>query len=264
MTPHAPHSPPRSAEVHDAWEAIPGSPEATLALCCEHASARIPAPWTTTPADAPWMGTHWAIDLGARALTLGLAKALGAPAVLSRFSRLLCDANRPESAPDLCRPEVEGHPLSFNVGVDAAERQRRLDRFYRPYHAQIDHMLNTHRPRLLFSVHTFTPVYIGAPRSVQVGVLFDLHDELAARFADLLQPLDLLTELNQPWSGKAGLAFSPDLHGRKAGIPYLELEVRQDLLATPGRVEQLTGPMALALAELCAGLPEVHQGPASS
>jgi predicted N-formylglutamate amidohydrolase len=193
------------------------------------------------------METHWAIDLGARALTLDLARRLGAPAVLARFNRLLCDANRPEQAPDLCRPEVEGHTLSFNREVDETERERRLARFHRPYHARIDQMLRESRPQLLFSVHTFTPRYLDQVREVQLGVLFDLHDALGARLATLLEPTGLVVEQNAPWSGKAGLAYSPDRHGRAAGIPYLELEVRHDLLTTPDRVTAIGAAVAEAL-----------------
>lgn len=238
------------ALLHDAWEFVPGTPGTPVALCCEHASARIPEPWRVAGPDRPWMETHWAIDLGARALTLDLARRLGAPAVLARFNRLLCDANRPEHAPDLCRPEVEGHTLSFNREVDAAERQRRLARFHRPYHARIDQMLAESPAQLLFSVHTFTPRYLDQVREVQLGVLFDLHDELGARLAALLEPTGLVVEQNAPWSGKAGLAYSPDRHGRAAGIPYLELEVRNDLLQTPDSVTAISSAVAKALSAM--------------
>ena len=244
--------PPKSPDLieNDAWEAISAPPGAAVALCCEHASARIPPPWTTTAADAPWLQTHWSLDLGARALTIDLAARMGAPAVLARFNRLLCDANRPEHAADLCRAEVEGHVLSFNRGVDAAERERRLARFHRPYHGRIDRMLADGQPGLLFSVHTYTPRYLDQVRQVQLGVLFDLHDELGAHFAELLRPTGLQVEENAPWSGKKGLAYSPDRHGRAAGIPYLELEVRNDLLASAAAVSRIGATVAQALHSL--------------
>ncbi len=238
----------------DAVEAVPGPAGAPVLLCCEHASARVPAPWSVHPEDAPWMATHWAIDLGARALTLDLAARLGAPALLARFSRLLCDANRPPAAPDLARAEVEGHRLHLNRGIDAAERARRVARFHTPYHAALDAQLAPDPPQLLFSVHTFTPRYLDEVRTVQLGVLFDLHDALGARFAALLAPAGLETACNAPWSGKAGLAYSPDRHGRAAGVPYLELEVRNDLLATPDQVARIGTVVADALRAL---LPEV-------
>jgi len=65
-----------------------------IILTCEHASERMPEPFRFPEEDAWLVGTHWAYDLGAADLTRELADAIGAAAVLSRFSRLLIDPNR--------------------------------------------------------------------------------------------------------------------------------------------------------------------------
>jgi predicted N-formylglutamate amidohydrolase len=71
--------------------------------------------------------------------------------------------------------------------VDETERARRLSLLYDPYHAAVDAMLKgavraappAAPPVLVVSVHSFTPLYEGSPRAVEVGVLFNETDTLA-------------------------------------------------------------------------------------
>ncbi len=227
----------------------PGDP-GRFVFTCEHASNRLPVPYVATAADRRLLDDHWGWDPGAAELTQALRASMGGVAVLSDFTRLLVDPNRPTDAPDLVRREAESHRFSFNESVDAAEVKRRLARFHAPYHATIEAMLEARsgRDTMLFSLHSFTPVYEGRPRAVELGVLFELHDDLAARMADLLGRDGFVVALNEPYSGKSGLAHSVHFHGTAHGVPYLELEVRNDLLR-PG-VERVAASVERALRDL--------------
>ena len=164
--------------MSDAVETFAG--HGPILLTCEHASERVPPSWEWPDQDAWLRGTHWSHDLGARELTLELAAALDAAAVLSRFSRLIIDPNRPEDSPTLFRTEAEGREVHLNTrGLDAAERRRRLDRLLRPYHAALDEVVAASSAPTLVAMHTFTDLYEGQRRSLEVGVLFDLDGELA-------------------------------------------------------------------------------------
>lgn len=220
-------------EITDAYEVIAGAPDAPVFLTCEHASDRLPAGWSWPEADRRLSGTHWAWDPGAAEITRALAAALRAPAVLSRFTRLLADPNRPEDAETLFRAEADGAPVELNRRIDEAERARRLERFHRPYHAAIDRHLAAHRGGIVFSIHTFTPVYEGTRREVEVGVLFDTQEALAERAAEAIRAAGFRTALNEPWSGRAGLIYAAERHAGAHGRRALELEVRQDLAARP-------------------------------
>jgi predicted N-formylglutamate amidohydrolase len=203
---------------------------AGVVLTCEHASERTPPGYTWPEADARLAGTHWAFDLGAREITLELAKAIGGPAVLARFSRLFVDPNRPLDAPTLFRTEAEGLPVAMNVALAAGERERRVRELYDPFHAAIEEVVErTRDAKLVFAIHTFTPLYEGAPREVELGVLFDREDELAHELYEELLRSGRRVALNEPWSGKDGLIYSADGHARRRGLRALELEVRQDL-----------------------------------
>ncbi|MEZ4449485.1 MAG: N-formylglutamate amidohydrolase [Nannocystaceae bacterium] len=237
----------------DAVERLTPGSERRLLLICEHASQRLPERWVWPEEDRWLIGTHWAIDLGAAELTRALARALGCPAILARFSRLLVDPNRPEDSPTLFRDEAEGRPVALNHRLDDDERERRLAGYYRPYHRAIDQALAAAPEASIFSVHSFTPIYEGRPRAVELGILYDRHRELAARFADALTEAaaehapGLHIAHNEPYSGILGFAYSPERHGAAHGRRCLEIEVRQDLALDRARRPALLAILVAAL-----------------
>jgi predicted N-formylglutamate amidohydrolase len=205
-----------------------GDGRAGALFTCEHASERLPEPWRWTPDDEWIRGTHWAYDLGAAELARELARELDAVAVLSRFSRLLADPNRPEHSPDLCRASAEGRAIRLNAAIDSTERERRLTP-WRAYHDAVDLAVAGSTAPIVFAVHTFTPVYEGAPREVEVGVLFDEETALADRLHSAVAAAGFRVAMNEPYSGKLGLMYAVDRHARRHGRRPIELELRQDL-----------------------------------
>lgn len=147
--------------------------------------------------------------------------------------------------------EIDGQVLSFNSGVDAGELQRRQERYFDPYHDAIDRALELHRAETpgvrLCSVHSFTPMYLGQRRPMEVGVLFDEFDEIALTLEQALAAEGFETALNAPYSGKDGLIHAARRHGRKHDIVYLELEVRQDLIETAEKADTIASRIARAL-----------------
>lgn len=212
-----------------------------LVLTCEHASAALPPPLRASAQDRAWLATHWGVDIGAADVTRALSQALDAPAVLGVASRLVLDLNRSPDDPTLALPAVEGVALGFNAGLDAAGRAERIAGLHVPYHdavaATLQGRLARPGPVLLFSVHSFTPDYMGTIRAVEMGVLFDAYEGLARVLAESLSAEGWHTRLNEPWSGLEGLIYSANRHGRATGCPYLEIEIRQDLIDTPRKAE---------------------------
>lgn len=199
----------------------------------------MPSPLQWPAADAHLVGTHWAYDLGAWELTEELSEASQCAAVLANFSRLVVDPNRPLDSPTLFRNIAEGQPVVLNQDLSAADRELRIAEFYRPYHDAVDRAVAQSSAPQLFSVHTFTPVYEGQPRSMEIGVLFDRHEAEARALADALSAAGYGVALNEPYSGKEGLIYSVDLHAQKHGRVALEIEVRQDLAVDPAYRKRL-------------------------
>lgn len=232
----------------DAVEVIAGECDARVFLTCEHATQRMPLGWRWPDRDRRLIDTHWAFDLGARELTHGLAAQLDAGAVLSRFTRLLIDPNRPHDSPTLFRAEAEGEPVELNTRLlDDAERRRRIEHLWRPYHEAVDRALAATRAPVLLAMHTFTPIYEGRRRELEIGVLFDREEALATELAAGLGARGLRVALNEPYSGKAGLMFAGDLHASAHGRRAVELEVRQDLATDPRFRDELAGLLASLL-----------------
>jgi predicted N-formylglutamate amidohydrolase len=216
-----------------AFEVLPGRAGSTIFLTAEHAMERFPRGYALGRGDTWLAGTHWAYDIGAEPLVRELAEALAAPAVMAGFSRLLVDPNRAEHEETLFRVEADGRLIELNARLSEVERERRLAAFYRPYHQAVDARLARTRAEVLFSVHSFTRVYEGAVREMELGILFNREDELAERLRGALEKDGFRVAMNAPYSGKDGLihaaARDAGAHGRRA----LELEVRQDLAVDP-------------------------------
>jgi len=215
-----------------------------VVFTCEHASADLPEPWTWPEEDHWLVDTHWASDIGAGAFTRRVARLMNAPAVLSRFSRLLIDPNRPLDSDTLVRKNADGRTVQLNELLLDTERQRRIDRFYLPYHEAVSAMVERSEGDTVFSIHTFTDNYEGDARVLEIGVLFDHDEEPAYRLVRHLEEAGFHVLANEPWSGKAGLAYSAVRHAREFGRCALEIEARQDLIVD----ESFAGRLAEAIA----------------
>ncbi len=229
-----------------------------LILTCEHSSNRIPEELRVTDSDRPWLDTHWAWDKGAPDVVRTLTEETGSCAVLATSSRLVCDPNRVVNHPQWIREEMEGYSLTFNQDLGTEERERRRLRYYEPYHVHANRLVEERVAAggapLLLAIHSFTPHYETEDRWMHMGVIFDTHEELALRLKELLGQEGFDTALNQPYSGALGQMYSPRRHGRSHDLPYLELEMRQDLFSTPERASRAVAAVCRAVRTL-AGLP---------
>ncbi|MEM9063532.1 MAG: N-formylglutamate amidohydrolase [Pseudomonadota bacterium] len=204
-----------------------------LVLVCDHASNAVPPEVTPLGLPDEDMNRHIAFDVGAAGVTRGLAQRLGAPAVLSTWSRLVIDPNRGADDPTLVMKLSDGAIIAGNRDVGPAEVARRLERYYWPYHHAVDAALNdAGSDAVLVSVHSFTPQFRGRPiRPWHVGLLWDHDDRLVAPLLDELRAeSDLFIGDNEPYSGQlAGDCMW--MHGTQRGIPHVLIEVRNDLIA---------------------------------
>lgn len=221
-------------DIHDFGE------RARVVLTCEHASERIPEALARDedpvwPDEDAWLrGTHWSYDLGAEALAVEYARAVGARLVCARFSRLFVDPNRPLGHPTLFRREAEGRVIALNASLSDDEQRLRIERLYAPFHDAVDRTVaSSPEAEIVLAIHTFTPVYEGRRRTLEIGVLFDREDELGRRIAAGLADAGFRVAENEPYSGKDGLIHVAATHGDRYGKRALELEVRQDLATDP-------------------------------
>ncbi len=212
--------------MSDAFTVVPPRGSDVL-IIADHASAHVPDD-IDMGIDPAFLRQHIAIDIGVADVARLLCERTGCGAVLAGVSRLVIDLNREEDSPGLMPLESDGHPIPGNVGID---RQQRLDRFYHPYHAAITQALDGIDRPFILSLHSFTPALASRleERPWHVGILYN-RDDRAARIAiPMLQAAGLNVGDQLPYSGTI-LNATMNRHAETRGIPYLGVEMRQDLV----------------------------------
>lgn len=147
-------------------------------LSCEHASDNLHEyKQKLTKEDLPFTSTHWAVDIGAKDLSIDLSKELHCILIAPNFSRLILDPNRMPLSDSLIRRYVDSHEFSINR-PDVVDRKERLESLYYPYIEELNSLLQRHRPDFFISIHSFTPYYEREElRDFQVGLLFTKRGE---------------------------------------------------------------------------------------
>lgn len=231
---------PQPADPHvrpvlaDAFEVMPGRADGGLVLLCDHASNRLPREYGTLGLCPSELARHIAYDIGAREVTARLSAALGAPAVLSRFSRLLIDPNRGLDDPTLVMRLSDGAVVPGNRLLSRQEKARRIELYYEPYHRAVSQVIagaaTRGRPPAIVSVHSFTDIWKGCPRPWHAGILWDTDGRLALPLLDALRTDPaLVVGDNEPYCGHLD-GDTLWRHGLRRGLPHALIEIRQDLI----------------------------------
>ncbi|GLQ06501.1 N-formylglutamate amidohydrolase [Sneathiella chinensis] len=225
-------------------------------LIADHASNAIPEDYGTLGIEDPVaLRRHVAWDIGIEDVTRRLADHLQATAIYSTFSRLLIDANRYPDDPASTPVISDGVSVPANVDMTKAERKKRVDTYFTPYHDQVSRLLAEKRAQhalpLVFSMHSFTPVMNDFERPWHVGVLWDQDDRIAAPLLEILgKNPALVVGDNEPYSAREPLGYTMNVHGTELKVPHVVIEIRQDLIDTHHGAEQWAGLMADAIRQV--------------
>jgi len=250
------------ADDFEPVETVEGDFGGGLLLICDHARPALPAQYGSLGLPQPEFSRHIAYDIGARDVTLGLAARLGAPAVLSTFSRLLIDPNRGEDDPTLVMRLSDGTVIPGNHPIAEAEIEHRKEAFHRPYHRAVASAIARAKAAdmapAVFSVHSFTHSWKGRARPWQVAVLWDNDWRFPMPLIDELKAVEgMVVGDNEPYDG----ALKGDTlyrHCTRAGLANALIEIRQDLIGDAPGVETWVDLLAPMLARLN-GLAELHE-----
>jgi predicted N-formylglutamate amidohydrolase len=206
-----------------------------LFLTADHAGSVIPEALGDLGVSAAERQRHIAWDIGIAGVTERLSDLLDATAVLQTYSRLVIDCNRDPSWPS-AMPEISEYTeIPGNRGLTSAAKQARVAEIFTPYHGRIRALLDAraHRRTVLVAMHSFTPSFKGESRSMEVGMLYNKDARLARILLDLLhQEGDLTIGDNAPYAITEDSDYGIPTHGEKRGLAHIEIEIRQDLIAT--------------------------------
>ena len=223
-----------------------------LVLSCEHASAHLPLRYADWLALSPsTLASHRAFDAGALELARELSRALHAPLVAGRQTRLLVDLNRP--------PEAAFGPAAARW---SARRKSTLLRSLHTKHWNTvrSAILAAPAPTLHLGCHSFTPILRGHRRDLDLGLLYDPDRPSERDFVISWQRVlaarlpELTIRRNAPYRGNSpGLTTSLRAEFPPSRYLGLELECNQRLWRRSRAFQlRLRSVLAASLAELLA------------
>jgi predicted N-formylglutamate amidohydrolase len=206
-----------------------------LLFTADHAGRRIPRRLARLGLPESELVRHIAWDIGIAGVTERLAAALDATAVLQTYSRLVIDCNRDPDVPSSIPEVSETTAIPGNRGLTAEQRAARREAVFEPYHARIRALLDqrqaAHRRTVFVAMHSFTPVFKGESRAMQVGVLYNRDARLANIMLDLLRAEDdMVVGDNAPYAVSDITDYGVPVHAERRGLPHVEIEIRQDLI----------------------------------
>ena len=203
-----------------------------ILIVVDHASNHVP-PDIDLGIDQELLIEHIAWDIGVAAIAERMAEKGGMAALLGGTSRLVVDLNRYAHEDSVIPVTSDGIEISGNLELSPEQRRERLDWFFHPYHNRLTELMKAGQPKLVLSLHSFTPHLSSRPEEMrpwQIGVLYNQDDRAARLAIPLLERQDLMVGDQEPYSGKL-LNATMNRHCEASGIPYLGVEIRQDLIA---------------------------------
>lgn len=209
-------------------------------VSCEHGGREVPvgdlpAAWVERfGAAEEVLDSHRGWDRGARTVAERLARRLRCPVFVATVTRLVVDLNRSLDHPRLFSDLTDDLPQK--------EKDHLLERHWFPYRNAVETAVAQRvaaagtehgedpPPLLHLSIHSFTPVWEGVPREIDVGLLFDPDREPETRFcAGLREEIlrrrpALRVRDNQPYRGIDD-GLTTHLRARFPAERYLGIEI---------------------------------------
>jgi predicted N-formylglutamate amidohydrolase len=218
-----------------AFEIVNPAGRADVLLLCDHASHRLPRRLGTLGLAPGQILEHIGWDIGAALVARRLAARLDAPLVLSGYSRLVIDCNRPPGVPSSIPERTGGVPIPGNEALSDEEKTERARACFWPYHRAIEALLAARpRPAALLSMHSFTPDFPGELRPWPLALLYGHDRRLAGLLMDEIRATHgLLVGDNEPYQVSDTSDYGVPIHGERRGISSVLVEVRQDGILTP-------------------------------
>ena len=203
-------------------------------LVCDHAGRAVPASLGDMGVAAPDWDRHIAWDIGAAGVCAALAAALAATCIAQAYSRLVIDCNRAPGHPTSIPAVSDGTAVPANAAISREDAALREAAIFAPYHAaiaaELDSRAGAGLPSVLIAVHSFTPVFGGMARPWQAGVLHNRDPRLSHALARALSAEGFLVGDNEPYQLSDESDYTVPVHAERRALPYVELEIRQDLI----------------------------------
>jgi predicted N-formylglutamate amidohydrolase len=223
---------------HQPFHVLNAGGGAPMVIICDHASNRVPAELADLGLPESELQRHIAWDIGAAAIAEALSARFNAPAVICGTSRLVIDCNRYPDARDAVPETSDRTPIPGNRGLSAADRQARIDRYFHPYHdaveATVARKIAAGQVPVVVSVHSMTPALGGVARPWQIAASSYQDRRLTDPLLLALRRVPgIMVGDNQPYALDPAEDYSIPEHAMRRGLAHVQVEFRQDEVATP-------------------------------
>ena len=219
----------------NSFDLINASGKGGVVLVCEHASNVISKDFANLGLSDADLQSHIAWDIGALGVAKTLSQLLDAPLVAPTQSRLVYDCNRPVDAKSAIPTKSEIYEIPGNVGLNETDRQDRSNRFYQPYRKALvdvlDRAKNEGIDPVFITIHSFTPIFEGQQRDLDLGILHNVDTRLADQLLNLIEQDGKLTaRRNDPYGPVHGVTYTLSEHAEPRGLMNVMIEIRNDLI----------------------------------
>lgn len=196
----------------------------SLLISCEHAGNTVPPHYDSLFINKQdVLNSHRGWDPGAWPLAEALGNHFGIKAIPFFSTRLLIEPNRSVNHPELLS--------EFSRDLSQEAKDSLLKEFYIPYRERVQAKIESlKKPVLHVSVHTFTPVFAGQERTVDIGLLFDPSRKNEVQFCETWRHQltksfpDWKIEFNEPYKGIDD-GFTTFLRTQYSDEQYLGIEM---------------------------------------
>ncbi len=242
-----------AADEPAAFEMVNAEGKSNLVLICDHASKRVPHVLGDLGLTPEQLDDHIGWDPGAAEVARLLSKKLDAPLILSGYSRLVIDCNRPLQSLQSIPEQSAGVLVPCNQNITAEDRDRRVNNLFVPYHNAINKLLSDRksRPTVFLSIHSFTPTLHGQHRPWHIGISFWRDHSLAKLLINALKKDDdIVVGDNEPYAIDAEFDYAIPVHGEGNDLPSAMVEIRQDGIRTAAGVAAWAARITQAYQEI--------------
>lgn len=225
-----------------------------VVISCEHGGNTVPLTYQPLFAQLEEeLRSHRAFDFGAFDIATFLSETHQFNFSYSTTTRLLIDCNRSLSNP-CCFSE-------YTRRLPNDKKKEIIENYYLPHRQQTENYIKAHLEKghqvLHLSIHTFTPIFNGKPRTAALGLLYDPcrhgEKEVARLWSSLLtrHPPSYRVRMNYPYRGESD-SLTSYLRKKYTEEQYLgiEVETNQALLQDGNSIAELKSILSDTLKEL--------------